>query len=530
MTSTGTVPMATYDLPLPAATAEAPRPAGPPEEKSALPEHLLLANAAWFCRLRFLVVGALAGFGIVGLVPEVSAALGWRTHPIWPFIAAGVLLGYNAAFLWHARGLRRSGRPGAAANLWGQVILDLLVLTGVVHFTGSLETPIPFAFLFHIALACIFLSRRQSLAVTLLASGLYGGCVALEVAGVIGHHGLYADPALREGLERIPGAPVFHALVTVSIFLVVWYLASHLAALVRQRDHQLAAANRRLVQAQADKARHMLRTTHELKAPFAAIHANTQLLLLGHCGALPDQALEVVRRIAARCRRLAHEIQEMLQLANLRSASEAGASPLLLDLKGVAEWAIAQVQPRAETRHIRIASHLEPARVWGVEEHLKMLLLNLLSNAVTYSHDGGRVRLTCVPAGRGGTAARGGGASAPGGAYATGAVVSVEDQGIGIHPEKLPHIFDEYYRTDEAVRHNPESTGLGLSIVRHVAETHGIAVRVTSQPGVGTTVTLGFQRPVPGAEPEKGPGTLTSAYPVPLPFQKERSHGPSDDH
>ncbi len=72
-------------------------------------------------------------------------------------------------------------------------------------------------------------------------------------------------------------------------------------------------------------------------------------------------------------------------------------------------------------------------------------------------------------------------------AEAGGATVTIEDQGIGIPADKLPRIFDEYYRTDEAVRHNKQSSGLGLAIVRHVAQTHGIGIRVESGPDVGTS-------------------------------------------
>ncbi len=73
--------------------------------------------------------------------------------------------------------------------------------------------------------------------------------------------------------------------------------------------------------------------------------------------------------------------------------------------------------------------------------------------------------------------------------------MTVEDDGIGIVPEKLPRIFDDYYRTDEAVRHNRDSTGLGLAIARHVAAMHGIRVRVESAPGAGTRFTLRFPAP-----------------------------------
>jgi signal transduction histidine kinase len=73
--------------------------------------------------------------------------------------------------------------------------------------------------------------------------------------------------------------------------------------------------------------------------------------------------------------------------------------------------------------------------------------------------------------------------------------VEVEDDGIGIAEQKLPHVFEEYYRTDEAVRHYKESTGLGLAIVRQVAERHGVRLRVASTPGQGTRFTVWFPAP-----------------------------------
>ena len=71
-------------------------------------------------------------------------------------------------------------------------------------------------------------------------------------------------------------------------------------------------------------------------------------------------------------------------------------------------------------------------------------------------------------------------------------VVTISDEGIGIPAEKLPNIFNEYYRTTKAVRHNKESSGLGLAIVSRAVKLHGIRLRVQSQPEAGTTFELRF--------------------------------------
>ncbi len=466
--------------------------AGPRPE---LPEGILLRNALWFCRLRWLVIALFAAFGLLGLAPGLLARAGLRSPGPWPFVAAAVLLAANLVALAHARlAARRRGShlhlarrghvrsedvtPAAAsANLWAQIVNDLVVLTYVVHHVGSLETFIPFAYLFHIVLSCIFFPRRWSFLVTALACGLYLGCVALEEAGTFARAGVYASTVLREQMDRLPGVRLAHVAWAPFTWVVVWYLAAHLSAEVQSRGRELAESNRRLLAAQEERSQHMLRTTHELKAPFSAIHANVQLLTKGHCGELPAEALAVLGRINTRCRRLAAEIQEMLQLANLHSATLEPPPKVLLDLSQVVRWCLGQVAPRAQERQVTLDADLQPALVPIAEDHAKMLFSNLLSNAITYSHPGGHVSVAVAP-------------ETDGGASAT-----VEDQGIGIAPEKLPRIFEPYYRTEEAVRHNRESTGLGLAIVRQIADADGLPIRVESEPNVGTRFIVQF----PGA-------------------------------
>ncbi|MHC4717263.1 MAG: sensor histidine kinase [Planctomycetota bacterium] len=432
-------------------------------------------NVLWFCRLRWIVVSSLAAFGVLCLSTDIAERMGLHARPYWALAAAAVLTLSNLAFTAHARRLSQSGASrGVKANLVSQIVLDLLVLSTVVHFVGSTETYVPFTFLFHIVLACIFFSRPWSLAVTALACVLYALCIAAEQTGIVSASSIYADASPAGRTPPGAEASVLNPLSAAAIWVVVWYLASYLSAMVRQRDHELAETNRQLVRAQEEKARHMLRTTHELKAPFAAIHANAQLLLKGHCGVLPDEALEAVGRVGARCRRLAGEIQDMLQLANLNSENGRALQSADLDLAEVVRWSMSQVRPMAEERAVVVDDAIEPVRTMGVEDHLKMLFINLLANAVTYSNPGGRVRVRC-------SRDRG---NCP--------VVTVEDHGIGMPAQKLPRIFDEYYRTQEAVRHNNQSSGLGLAIVRQVVQTHGIRLRVQSQPGIGTTFQLWF--------------------------------------
>ena len=466
-----TVPRGVYELPLvPADVAGAPeeeRPADP------LRDAFVVDNVGWFTRLRWIAISALVALGLIGLLPRsVLSPLGVRPRSDWPFVIAALLLLANLFFATQARSLRRRARPQSARlNLWSQIVFDLCLLTVVVHFLGSVETFAPFFFLIHVVLACIFFSRYQSLGVTALACVLYLACVGLERTGALSPASIFLGAALRSPAPLPFVGWLLHVLSAVAIWLLVWHLASHLSAMVRGREQELARTNRQLLVMQEERTRHMLRTTHELKAPFAAIHANTQLLLRRE---LPEDVVAILRRIAARCRGLAQEIQEMLQLANLQSSQ---LPPRVdVDLAELGRWTIAHIGAAVRERRVSFEEHLEPARAVGVEDHLKMLFVNVLANAVAYSREGGTVRVWTRLEDNG----------IP--------VVTVEDDGIGIAEDKLPRIFDDYYRTDEAVRHNKGSTGLGLAIVRHVAQAHRVRVIVESAPDKGTRVTLRFPR------------------------------------
>jgi len=321
----------------------------------------------------------------------------------------------------------------------------------------------------------VFFSRRQSLIVTLMAIGMFAACITAEyVLKILPSMSLFAGSSREQNTSPVPAMLTVNFFFAIGIWLVVWYLASYLSSMVRRRDFELAQTNRRLMAAQKERSRHMLATTHQLKAPFAAIYSNTQLLLQGYCGDIPDEASQVIQRITARCRRLTAEIQEMLQLANLSSTSQQSIPRTKIVSTELLLWCISQVDPIAREHGIVFKADIQPVAMVGTKDHFKMMFINLLSNAVRYSHRNGQVHISCCR----------GPNSEP--------IVTIADNGIGIRSDKLPRIFEEHYRTKESVQHNKESSGLGLAIVKHVAELYGIRIRVESRPGFGTKFELKF--------------------------------------
>ena len=478
-----------YELPLTPVTAKTDE---HPDKtkKTSVSVEALAANTLWFCRLRWIIIAILAGFGALTLLETPAATLGLKTNAIWAFWCAGILVICNIAYLIHIRLAGEYPELNAIqVNIWTQIVLDLIVLTVVIHFMGSLETHAANAYLFHIVLACIFFSPRQSSMVTLLACVLFLFCILAELAEVLPTSHLHLDSSIRDSIEASSGNVLMAIGSIWGILIAVWYLASQLSAMLRQHEHDLAETNKRLIAAREERTRHMLHTAHELKTPCSAIYSNARVLIDGYCGDLPEDAVTVLNRISNRCLGLSSQVQDMLRLANLRSEGQAPPVIETINAPNPLRTCIEQVTATAAHRNIKIETDIQTAMTRCVDEHLNMFFMNLVGNAVNYSRDGGSVHITCKP----------GPDNRP--------RVTISDEGIGIPPEKLPHIFDEYYRTSDAAQHNRGSSGLGLAIVQQIAREHRIEVSVESEPGKGTV----FRTVLPPNGQQSPAGDLSAA-------------------
>jgi two-component system phosphate regulon sensor histidine kinase PhoR len=142
-------------------------------------------------------------------------------------------------------------------------------------------------------------------------------------------------------------------------------------------------------------------------------------------------------------------------------------------LSDIAATAVAQMQPQAEAKGIRLEITIEPTLPLLSLDQAALLdaLENLLDNAIKYSPAGTCVKLSAQ-------------------ATAQGVCIDVQDEGIGIEPDDLPRIFDRFYRGQPGNQHSVKGTGLGLALVKAAVEAHGGSVSVASQLGQGSRFTL----------------------------------------
>ncbi len=221
--------------------------------------------------------------------------------------------------------------------------------------------------------------------------------------------------------------------------------------------------------------------SHELKTPVGAL-----TLLSEAVGEATDDP-EAVHRFAARMRteaaRLQRLVQQIIELSRLQD-SDGLDRPQPVDVDTVVERAVAALEVEARARGITLDYHgRRGLEVLGNGAQIGLALSNLLSNAVTYSPDGGRVAVSVLPSGE------------------ESLDITVTDEGIGIAVGELERIFERFYRVDPARHRSTGGTGLGLSIVKHVAASHGGEVTVWSQEGQGSTFTLRLPRRTAASEP-----------------------------
>jgi two-component system sensor histidine kinase SenX3 len=236
--------------------------------------------------------------------------------------------------------------------------------------------------------------------------------------------------------------------------------------------------------------------SHELKTPVGALN-----LLAEAVGQAADDP-EAVRRFSGRMlvesERLTRLVQQIIELSRLQD-DQLIDEPVEVSLSEVVDRALDRSRIDAAARNISlVARHEADLEVLGNPEQLFTAVSNLVENAVAYSPEGSRVSVIVERARP----------ESHDDLEGPHAAVMVSDQGIGIARDDLDRIFERFYRVDPARARNTGGTGLGLSVVKHVAASHGGDVRVWSEPGHGSSFTL--RLPLrPAAVPAVSPPELS---------------------
>jgi signal transduction histidine kinase len=239
---------------------------------------------------------------------------------------------------------------------------------------------------------------------------------------------------------------------------------------LEERAQQIAEANRA-------KSRFLANVSHELRTPLNAIVGYNSLAIDGIYGALPGPLRGAHERIRAAAEHLLALVNDVLDLSKI----EVGRMEVDLEVTDVAallDSVVTVIEPIASAKglHIDVVLGRDLPRITTDGRHVRQILLNLASNAIKFTERGS---VTLV-------ARR----SEPGSAEAV--LITVEDTGIGIAPEDLERIFEEFEQVRPSGRGDSleRGTGLGLAIARKLARMLGGDIEVSSKEGVGSRFTL----------------------------------------
>ncbi|HEX7716155.1 MAG TPA: ATP-binding protein [Marmoricola sp.] len=238
------------------------------------------------------------------------------------------------------------------------------------------------------------------------------------------------------------------------------------------------AAVERLTEIDQVKDRFVSSVSHELRTPITNIVGYLELLMDGVYGEPNEEQARAMSRVDMNSRRLLTLIDDLLTLSRMESIDQAR-DLLPVDLVSVLQRAEEIVRPGLRGRDLRLEVDLpdEPVVIAGDAGQLERLVINLATNAVKFTRDGGVVTLRL---------------RAP--ADGIGAVIEVQDTGIGIPADDQAMLFSRFFRATQARESAVPGSGLGLSIAKSIAELHGGRISATSVFGSGSTFRVEFPR------------------------------------
>jgi signal transduction histidine kinase len=412
---------------------------------------------------------AILGVIIATLTARYVFDVGFPTLPV--YIVCVFMAIYNLVLMRQVRSIEKLPPELVVRRVrqftYSHILLDMLALTILLHFTGGMENPFLYFFVFHIVLASIGLSYRMVYLLSTIAIVMVSLLFGLEYAGVIPHVNLvgFVLPTRYRDASR-----VLAELAALTLLLYgITYVTTSVAGELRKRQRQVVALRERLL---AEKTGELERASgeidalkeerdkflrfigiaaHDLKAPLTAIQGFLWVMLGGFAGAISDKQKNMLERSTHRITELLGLISDLLDIPRIETG-QIVQEMKDISLRQVIKDSIDGQSNLAEEKGITLKVEIPEGlpRIRGSATRLQQVITNLLNNAINYTEKG-TVTVRVESQGKD-------------------LLVEVTDTGIGIPPEDMPRLFEDFFRASNV---DKKGTGLGLSISRRIVEAHG---------------------------------------------------------
>lgn len=414
----------------------------------------------WLINLRWISIAAALIFAVLAkiLLPEVI--------PLGNLLMVVVALASINFIYYRFIGYRPPDQLEKEEKLvMIQILLDLILLTILIHYSGGVTNPFYFFYIFHIIIAAtIFDKPKPPFLVAGFIAIIFTMLAISEHLGLINHYSIGAG-----------SFSLIRLVLTLLGFYVTIFVSSYLGVTLMNRHRKVKdfifAQNKELEQATEAKMKFFRFVSHELKSPIVAVQSSINVIVDVMGAEIPDKALDMLGRARNRTAQMLSILKDLVDLSYDRPVSH-DISDLVNPCDYLGQF-IDNERPRADEKNISIIQDICSDRgTLKIDRFvLEKIFSNLLSNAIRYTPADGKVTISTE-------------------VDKFGWSFKISDNGIGMTTDDLAHIFEEFYRAENAKKFATIGTGLGLNIVKKMVDQLGGEITVDSMINRGTTFTV----------------------------------------
>jgi signal transduction histidine kinase len=347
-----------------------------------------------------------------------------------------------------------------------QMVLDLIALLLLVHYTGGIESPLYMLFVFHMIIGSLILPGVVVYSMALMFTLVFSGMIFLEYFNSIPHHsiaGLF-EFHLYQNIYFIG----LYLATFVFVILSSVYIANGIARQLYKREQALVDSLHKINTAEVEKQRYIMGIVHEIKTPITAVVSFLDLVLQKFLGLLDEVVEEKLIRAKSRADEGIHMINDVLNISKLK----------LYDQFDVDEFkpeeilcrTIRKQKSAADAHMVHIEykdERKEKKKIKGDKFLLDIVFSNLIGNSIKYGKENGKVIVTMN-------------------SDKENLFINITDDGLGIPENDLPKIFNDFFRASNVKKVSGDGSGLGLSVVKQIIERHNGTITAVSPSEIGT--------------------------------------------
>lgn len=288
------------------------------------------------------------------------------------------------------------------------------------------------------------------------------------------------DVAITEGDEElitILGNQIGQALENARLFEKTWLAHQDLEKKVKERTWELTVALEEVKLASKRKTDFVSRVSHELRTPLTSVKGYASILIAEKLGKLPEEVKERLEKINRHSDELTHMINDLLDIAHIESGKVI-MKRQPIEIKYIAEKILDLFSLQLKEKQINVRINIADSahNIFADTSQIERVFINLIGNAMKFTPPHGEIAITTKK-------------------LDDQIQIDISDTGCGIPEEEKGHIFEEFYRVDNAINQDVKGSGLGLSLVKQIVQAHGGKIWLKSKENQGATFSFTLPSP-----------------------------------